>query len=99
MNDRGLVQDIFVEMVMFKSWNKKKGRFFWARIDSTFIIKFLIIFTCQGVGRKTLFEPRQELVMSVVTRMKESNRRTRTKARMMYKNRATASRRTTGLTC
>ena len=38
-----------------------------------------------------IFEPRQELVMSVVTRMKESTRRT-TKARMMYKNRARGQR-------
>ena len=42
------------------------------------------------------FEPRQELVMSVVTRMKESNRRaTKYKAPTIYKNRATTSRRTT----
>jgi hypothetical protein len=41
------------------------------------------------------FEPRQELVMSVVNRMKdESNRRT-TKAQMMYKNRAATSRKKT----
>ena len=57
------------------------------------------ISSARKVLSSPLFEPRQELVMSVVMRMKKSNRRTTTKARMMNKNRARASRRTTGVTC